>query len=87
MKQLIELFVAGRVEEAAALHRKLLPMIAAIMTIAGPNPIPIKHAMNKVGFNVGGVRLPLYDLDEAASQKLMAEVTRNQIDLPVGAAV
>jgi 4-hydroxy-tetrahydrodipicolinate synthase len=52
------------------------------MTV-GPNPIPIKHAMNKVGFNVGGLRLPLYDLNEAESAKLMAEVSKVQIDLPV----
>jgi 4-hydroxy-tetrahydrodipicolinate synthase len=86
MKEMIETFVAGRIEDASARHRGLLPMMSALMTI-GPNPIPIKHAMNKVGFPVGGVRLPLFDLDDAESRKLMAEVTCQSIDLPVGAAV
>jgi hypothetical protein len=39
--------------------------------------------MNKVGFRVGDVRLPLWDLDEAASEKLMAVVSKYAIDLPV----
>lgn len=82
MKAVIEAYLAGRVAEAAAAHRRLLPLMSALMTVAA-NPIPIKHAMNKVGFNVGGVRLPLVDLDEASSAKLMAVVRRHEIDLPV----
>ena len=79
---MIEDFVAGRNAQAAATHRRLLPLINAVMTIA-TNPIPVKHVLNRVGFRVGGLRLPLWDLDEATSQKLMAEVARHQIDLPV----
>jgi 4-hydroxy-tetrahydrodipicolinate synthase len=82
MKSLIETFLAGRVAEAAAMHRRLLPLMTALMTVA-TNPIPTKHALNGLGFGVGGLRLPLWDLDEAASIRLMAEVRRHQIDLPV----
>ncbi|HLF78728.1 MAG TPA: 4-hydroxy-tetrahydrodipicolinate synthase [Dehalococcoidia bacterium] len=82
MRGIIEAYLAGRVAEAAASHRRLLPLMNALMQV-GPNPIPIKHAMNKVGFDVGGVRLPLYDLNEAESARLMAEVNKVQIDLPV----
>jgi 4-hydroxy-tetrahydrodipicolinate synthase len=82
MKGLIEAFVEGRTAEAAATHRRLLPLMSALMTVS-TNPMPIKHAMNKVGFNVGPFRLPLCDLDEVASAKLMAEVGKVQIDLPV----
>ncbi len=82
MKQMIEDFVAGRNAEAAAAHRGLLPLMTALMTV-GPNPIPVKHALNQIGFNVGGLRLPLYDLDGDSSAKLMAEVRRQKIDLPV----
>ncbi len=82
MKAMIEAHVAGRVDEAAAIHRRLLPLITALMTVAS-NPIPVKHALNALGFKVGGLRLPLCDLDQAASERLMAEVRRHQIDLPV----
>lgn len=82
MRSIIEAFLAGRTAEAAARHRAMLPLMAALMTVAA-NPIPVKHAMNKVGFDVGGVRLPLYDLDAAESAKLMTTVRRYSIDLPV----
>lgn len=86
-RELIDLFVAGNHDEASRRHRELLPTILAVMSTVGPNPIPVKHAMNKSGFHVGGVRLPLYDLNEAESQKLMAAVARVAVELPVGAAV
>jgi 4-hydroxy-tetrahydrodipicolinate synthase len=82
IKTMIDSFLAGRVTEAAAIHRRLLPLMTALMTVAS-NPIPVKHALNALGFPVGGLRLPLYDLDEAASARLMAEVRKHQIDLPV----
>jgi 4-hydroxy-tetrahydrodipicolinate synthase len=52
------------------------------MTVAS-NPIPIKHALNTVGFSVGGLRLPLCEPDQAAGEKIAAEVKRHRIDLPV----
>ena len=82
MKSLIEAFVDGRTADAAATHRRLLPLMSALMTVAA-NPIPIKHAMNASGFRVGGLRLPLVDLDTDASARLLAELRRHQIDLPV----
>ncbi len=86
MKALIESYLAGRVAEAAAIHRRLLPLMNTLtntsMTTAS-NPIPVKHALNALGFPVGGLRLPLCDLDAAASDHLMTEVRRHQIDLPV----
>jgi 4-hydroxy-tetrahydrodipicolinate synthase len=82
MKQLIESFLAGRTEEAATIHRRLLPLNNALMTLAS-NPIPIKYALNQVGFRVGPPRLPLVEPDEATGEKIMAEVRRHHIDLPV----
>lgn len=34
------------------------------------NPIPIKYAMNSIGFNCGSPRLPLVELSEQAKEKL-----------------
>jgi 4-hydroxy-tetrahydrodipicolinate synthase len=83
MRGMIEAYLDGRVAEAAGMHRRLLPLMTALMTVAS-NPIPVKHALNQLGFNVGGLRLPLYDLDAEASSRLMAEVRKHQIDLAVG---
>jgi 4-hydroxy-tetrahydrodipicolinate synthase len=82
MRSIIEAYLAGRVAEAASIHRRMLPLMNALMTVA-TNPIPIKHAMNQIGFNAGPLRLPLCDLDAEASARLMTEVRRHQIDLPV----
>jgi 4-hydroxy-tetrahydrodipicolinate synthase len=82
MKGLIEDYLAGRVEQAAGTHRRLLPLMSTLMTAAS-NPIPIKHALNLVGFQVGGLRLPLCEPDQAAGDRIAAEVKRHRIDLPV----
>jgi 4-hydroxy-tetrahydrodipicolinate synthase len=84
MKHLIESFLAGRAEEAATIHRTLLPLNNALMTLSS-NPIPIKYALNQIGFRVGPPRLPLVEPDEATGEKIMAEVRRHHIDLPVAA--
>jgi 4-hydroxy-tetrahydrodipicolinate synthase len=81
MRQLIESFLAGRTEEAAQIHRRLLPLNNALMTLS-VNPIPIKYALNQVGFRVGPPRLPLVEPDKATGEKIMAEVRRHHIDLP-----
>jgi 4-hydroxy-tetrahydrodipicolinate synthase len=82
IKGMIEAYLAGRVEDAARTHRSLLPLMGTLMTAAS-NPIPIKHALNTVGFPVGGLRLPLCEPDPAAAEKIDVEVKRHRIDLPV----
>jgi 4-hydroxy-tetrahydrodipicolinate synthase len=81
-KRMIEAFLAGAVEEAARLHRRLLPLMQTLMT-AAPNPIPVKYALNQVGFRVGRPRLPLTEPDPEAAQRIMAEVARVPLDLQV----
>ncbi len=82
MRELIEAHLAGRVEEAAGIHRRLLPLMTTLMTASG-NPIPVKFALNAIGFKVGGLRLPLVEPDAAAGQRILAEVRRQRIDLAV----
>lgn len=62
MTQMINAFVNGNTTEAARLHRKLLPVFEGIF--AYPSPTPTKAALEKLGVPVGGVRLPLVDLNE-----------------------
>ncbi len=82
MRQMIEAHLAGRTDEAGRLHRRLLPLMMVLLT-ASSNPVPVKHALNQIGFAVGGVRLPLVEPDEATAERLMAEVRRHHIDLAV----
>ncbi len=77
----IEDSTAGRAEEAASTHQRLLSLIDALFTVA--NPIPVKYALGQLGFSVGGLRLPLCEPDASTAERIMAEVRRHQIDLPV----
>lgn len=81
IKDMLNKFLEGRVAEAAALHRKLLPIFSVIFVVT--NPQPIKWAVNHVGFRAGKPRLPLMDLDEAAAAKVQAVMANYHIDLPV----
>jgi 4-hydroxy-tetrahydrodipicolinate synthase len=71
----------GRMAEAAALHRRLLPLIDALFVMT--NPIPVKYALNQAGFECGPLRLPLCEPDQASAERIMAEVRRHTIDLPL----
>lgn len=74
MQEMITLFKTGRVVEAGALHRKLLPLMKGLFT--APNPTPVKAALNLKGIPVGGVRLPLVPLsaeEEIALKQLFFE--------------
>jgi 4-hydroxy-tetrahydrodipicolinate synthase len=66
VKELIRLYRAGDVEGARALDERLRPALG-ILKVA-PNPIAIKAALNMLGLEVGGLRLPLVEAteDEAA---------------------
>ncbi|MCZ2258770.1 4-hydroxy-tetrahydrodipicolinate synthase [Sporosarcina sp. G11-34] len=57
IQKMIASFKEGRNAEAAAMHRALVPLFQAMF--AAPNPVPVKYALNKIGVDVGGVRLPL----------------------------
>ena len=84
MQGMIKAFLAGQVEESSQVYRRLLPLIVALMTTA-TNPVPIKYVLNRIGFRVGRPRLPLVEPDQAVGERIMAEVRRHHIDLPVAA--
>ncbi|MEX0785401.1 MAG: 4-hydroxy-tetrahydrodipicolinate synthase [Dehalococcoidia bacterium] len=81
VRSMIEDAVAGRLAEAGRTHERLLPLIDALFLVA--NPMPVKYALNQLGFAVGAPRLPLCEPDAATAERIMAEVRRHQIDLPV----
>ncbi len=82
MRAMIEAQLDGRSSEAATTHRRLLPLMKTLMT-AAPNPIPLKYALNHIGFQVGGLRLPLIEADAAVAESVVAAINRHQIDLAV----
>ena len=81
VKDMMNKVLAGKAEEAAAIHRHLLPLVSALFLVA--NPIPLKYAMNHLGFRVGGTRLPLCEPDDKTAGAIVATLKGYKIDLPI----
>lgn len=88
MKAMIEAFGAGRTDEARRIHLGLLPVMQALMTTAA-NPVPLKSAMNALGFPAGPFRLPLVPVPASDLERVLAAVRAggDLISFKVGAHV
>jgi len=74
MQQMMQAFVEGRVEEATALHLRLMPLFTGLF--ATTNPILVKAALKLQGFPVGGVRLPLVEATPQQEEQLRQVMER-----------
>jgi 4-hydroxy-tetrahydrodipicolinate synthase len=81
IKDMIEKSLGGKFQEAAKIHRYLLPLVNALFIVS--NPVPVKWALNHVGFRVGKPRLPLVEPDEKSADFIKATLKNYKIDLPV----
>ena len=63
LRAMREAFVAGRVAEASAIHRSLSALFATLFTVT--SPIPVKWAMNRLGFACGDCRSPMGAMPES----------------------
>ncbi len=57
IKQMLDCYAAGNVAQAQQLHNYLFPMFKGLFITT--NPVPVKKALNLMGMDVGGLRLPL----------------------------
>jgi 4-hydroxy-tetrahydrodipicolinate synthase len=78
-KKMIDLILSGKVAEAAAIHRNLVPLVNAMFSV--PSPAPIKYALNHLGFRVGKPRLPLVEVDEKPAATIRDTLKKYKIDL------
>jgi 4-hydroxy-tetrahydrodipicolinate synthase len=81
IKEMIEKFLDGKTQESARIHRDLLPLINALFIVS--NPVPIKWALNYLGFPVGKPRLPLIEPDEKSADLIKATLEKYKIDFPI----
>lgn len=81
IKEMIDKIVSGKVTEAASIHHHLLPLVNALFVVS--NPIPVKYALNQVGFRVGKPRLPLTEPDEKSASLIRETLKDYKIDLPM----
>jgi 4-hydroxy-tetrahydrodipicolinate synthase len=68
MQQMLKAFIAGNVYQAQTVHQRLLPLFKALFLTT--NPIPVKCALEMMGWPVGQPRLPLVQAPETVREQL-----------------
>lgn len=61
-------YFEGNFEKAVDMQLDSIPLIKALFSEV--NPIPVKAALNMIGYNVGTPRLPLIEMSEKGKDKL-----------------
>ncbi len=70
--QMAAAYLQGDLAQATRLQVSLVPLIKALF--CDVNPIPVKAAMNLMGFQVGSCRMPLCDPSAANLEKIRQEL-------------
>lgn len=76
---LCQFYFDGKIAEAGAMQRQLLALIQALFAEA--NPIPVKSAMQMLGYQVGSPRLPLTDSEQSTVDRLRSALTERGVTL------
>lgn len=66
--KMVQTFLDGNIEEAKKLQLNSIPLINALFSEV--NPIPVKSALNMIGFNFGIPRLPLISMSKEKEELL-----------------
>ena len=61
-------YLEGDLEKARQMQLKSLPLVDALFSEV--NPIPVKKALNLMGMQAGGFRLPLCQMPQAKREQL-----------------
>lgn len=70
-----QFYFDGKVQESAALQLEYLDLCNDLFIDV--NPIPVKEALNMMGMHAGPCRMPLYEMTDAAKDKLAATLARH----------
>jgi 4-hydroxy-tetrahydrodipicolinate synthase len=73
VRELVTRFQDGDAEGAREIEKELAPIIEALSVA---NPIPVKAALNMLGHDVGGHRLPLVEASESEKTLLRGALER-----------
>jgi 4-hydroxy-tetrahydrodipicolinate synthase len=79
IQQMIQAFTTGQIQAAIEINLSLSPLFKGLFSMT--NPIPIKAALNLVGWSVGGLRPPLCSLLPELQAQL-ADILRQSKLLP-----
>ncbi len=76
MKEMHTAFFSGDLTRAACLNAQMLPVLKACFQPTTPSPAPLKAGLNRLGVNVGGLRLPLAEANEKEQAVIFAAMER-----------
>lgn len=74
LKEMIEAFVAGDVQQAMERHEMLMPLFDALGFDV--NPVPVKTMLDSLGFPTGGFRLPLTASEADVGQRVIHQLSQ-----------
>ena len=70
-----QFYFDGKVEESMKLQLEYLDLCNDLFIDV--NPIPVKEALNMMGMNAGPCRMPLYEMTDAAKDKLASTLAKH----------
>lgn len=68
MHNMVESFMNGDVKNAAKIQADIVPLVKALFSDV--SPIPVKEALNMLGWNVGACRMPLCEMSGSGKANL-----------------
>jgi len=77
IQEMVSAYTKGNISLAMRLHKELFPIFKGMFI--DTNPVPVKTALNLLGINVGGVRLPLTEMDDEKKEKLRTLLFENKV--------
>lgn len=83
VKEMVSRYRAGNVDGAREIHEELRPALEILKVQT--NPIAIKRALQLLGHDVGGLRLPLVEADDAETARIRDCLQRLGLLTPVAA--
>jgi 4-hydroxy-tetrahydrodipicolinate synthase len=81
VKEMIRRFREGDAQGARAIDEELKPVVEALAVTT--NPIPVKAALNLLGHEVGGLRLPLVEATDEEAEVVREALERAGLLAPV----
>jgi len=72
-------YFEGNIKEATKLQLDTIDLTSSLFCEV--NPIPVKAAMNMIGFNVGTPRLPLVEMSDSGKERLKKSLTNFGVEV------
>ena len=79
IRAMYDAWEAGDTAKAGEIQVRLAPLVKAMFLVG--NPVPVKWALNEVGFRVGPPRPPLVEPDDAIKEQIRGVLANIDVDL------